>query len=258
MTASQCSRGAHQLRLERAEWQAPGLRPLCCSPGRAAVFVASWPKPRIIAESGPRAGSSLNTTWARCGRLTEASARARSISLREAARFNPAQPVAVPCLERGLRRVANKVEVPGHGRGFSRVILPTAAVAWCKQRVETTRHESRIHLLLSRNGRALISSTESGPNKAGLACTIFTMTWDEIGAATREAVFVVTLGELDQTTIILDLAHMVYPACYGFAGELLAALNGSTRRCCPLPRPRRRQNRVSHKCRRRPLVLRLH
>ena len=46
------------------------------------------------------------------------------------------------------------------------------------------------------------------------------MTWDEIGAATREAVFVVTLGELDQTTIILDLAHMVYPACYGFAGEL--------------------------------------
>ena len=46
------------------------------------------------------------------------------------------------------------------------------------------------------------------------------MTWDEIGAATREAVFVVTLGELDGTTIILDLAHMVYPACYGFAGEL--------------------------------------
>ena len=127
--------------------------------------------------NGPRAGSSLNTTWARCRRLTEASARARSISLREAARFNPAQPVAVPCLERGLRRVANKVEVPGHGRGFSRVILPTAAVVWCKQRVETTRHESRIHLLLSRNGRALISSTESGPNKAGLACTIFTMTY---------------------------------------------------------------------------------
>ena len=46
--------------------------------------------------------------------------------------------------------------MPGHGRGFSRVILPTAAVVWCKQRVETTRHESRIHLLLSRNGRALI------------------------------------------------------------------------------------------------------
>ena len=46
------------------------------------------------------------------------------------------------------------------------------------------------------------------------------MTWDEIGAATREAVFIVTLGELDGTTIILDLAHMVYPACYGFAGEL--------------------------------------
>ena len=55
------------------------------------------------------------------------------------------------------------------------------------------------------------------------------MTWDEIGAATREAVFVVTLGELDGTTIILDLAHMVYPACYGFAEE-------RSRRTRPTPR----------------------
>ena len=69
----------------------------------------------------------------------------------------------------------------------------------------------------------------TGQNKAGLACTIFTMTWDEIGAATREAVFVVTLGELDGTTIILDLAHMVYPACYGFAEE-------RSRRTRPAPR----------------------
>ena len=57
------------------------------------------------------------------------------------------------------------------------------------------------------------------------------MTWDEIGAATREAVFVVTLGELDGTTIILDLAHMVYPACYGFAGELFDPNVRSSERC---------------------------